>query len=55
MFLTLMIAHHKGGLEMAEALLERSDYPSVTALARGVVTVQTTEISVMEAMLAARS
>jgi uncharacterized protein (DUF305 family) len=55
MFLTLMIAHHRGGLEMAEALLERSDYPSVTALARGVVTVQTTEISVMEAMLAARS
>ena len=55
MFLTLMIAHHKGGIEMAEALLERSDYPSVTALARGVVTVQTTEISVMEAMLAARS
>jgi uncharacterized protein (DUF305 family) len=55
MFLTLMIAHHKGGIEMAEALLERSDYPSVTALARGVITVQTTEISVMEAMLADRS
>jgi uncharacterized protein (DUF305 family) len=55
LFLTLMIAHHKGGIEMAEALLERSDYPSVTALAQGVVTVQTTEISVMEAMLAERS
>ncbi|PRY65970.1 uncharacterized protein (DUF305 family) [Glaciihabitans tibetensis] len=53
-FLTLMIEHHKGGLVMAEALLERSDYRPIVALARGVVTVQTTEISVMEAMLAAR-
>jgi uncharacterized protein (DUF305 family) len=54
-FLTLMIAHHKGGLEMAEALLDRSDYRPVVQLARGIVEVQTTEISVMEAMLAARA
>jgi uncharacterized protein (DUF305 family) len=54
-FLTLMIAHHKGGLEMAEALLDRSDYRPVVQLATGVVTVQTTEISVMEAMLAERA
>jgi uncharacterized protein (DUF305 family) len=53
-FLELMIAHHKGGIVMADALLERSDYRPVVQLATGVVTVQTTEISVMEAMLAAR-
>lgn len=54
-FLELMIAHHKGGLEMAEALLDRSDYRPVVALANGVIAAQTSEISVMEAMLAARS
>lgn len=54
-FLELMIAHHEGALDMAEAILDRSDYRPVVALANGVVAAQTSEISVMEAMLAARS
>lgn len=54
-FLTLMIAHHKGGIEMAQALLERSTYPSVVALAKGVITAQTSEIGLMQDMLTARS
>jgi uncharacterized protein (DUF305 family) len=54
-FLTLMIAHHIGGVEMAEALLDRSDYRSVTTLARGVVAAQTGEIGMMETLLAART
>ncbi|WP_213815637.1 DUF305 domain-containing protein [Glaciihabitans sp. dw_435] len=54
-YLTLMIAHHKGGIEMAQALLDRSTYPSVVALAKGVITAQTSEIGLMQDMLAARS
>jgi uncharacterized protein (DUF305 family) len=54
-FLELMIAHHEGGIDMAEALLDRSDYRPVVALATGVIQAQTSEISVMEAMLSERS
>lgn len=54
-FLELMIAHHKGALDMAEAVLDRSDYRPIVALATGVISAQESEISVMEAMLAARS
>jgi uncharacterized protein (DUF305 family) len=54
-FLELMIAHHRGGLDMAEALLDRSDYRPVVALATGVIAAQTSEIAVMEGMLAERS
>ena len=53
-FLTLMIAHHKGGVEMAEAVLDRSDNRVVTALATGIVQAQTSEIELMEGMLAKR-
>lgn len=54
-FLTLMIAHHAGGVEMAQAVLERSSNRVVTDLARSVVAAQTSEITVMQGMLAARS
>jgi uncharacterized protein (DUF305 family) len=53
-YLTLMIAHHQGGIDMAQALLDRSDYPSTAAFARGVVSVQASEIVTMKQMLAAR-
>jgi len=53
-FLELMIAHHKGGVEMAEAVLARSNNTVVTDLARAIVKAQVSEISVMESMLAAR-
>jgi Uncharacterized protein conserved in bacteria len=55
LFLRLMIAHHKGAIEMARAVLTRSDYPSVRAFADSVVRSQTAEIDAMTAMLTERS
>lgn len=52
-FLELMIAHHQGGVDMAEAVLARSTNPLVTPLARNVVRVQQSEIEYMESLLAA--
>lgn len=54
-FLELMIAHHEGALEMAEAVLARSDDEVVVPFATSVVTSQTAEIALMTSMLAARS
>ncbi|WP_240605891.1 DUF305 domain-containing protein [Planctomonas deserti] len=51
-FLELMIAHHRGGVEMAEAVLDRSTNELVTPLARNVVLVQQGEIDYMESLLA---
>jgi uncharacterized protein (DUF305 family) len=51
-FLELMIAHHQGGVDMAESILERSRDPLVTPLARNVVRVQQSEIEYMESLLA---
>lgn len=53
-FLRLMIDHHRGGVEMAEAVLERTDERVVTSLARAIVRSQTAEISYLEELLAAR-
>jgi uncharacterized protein (DUF305 family) len=55
MFLELMIAHHRGAVEMAEAVLARSDYPVVVSLAESIVASQESEIALMEDMLAERS
>ena len=54
MFLQLMIAHHKGGVDMADALLDRSDFPVVTDLAGSMAKAQQSEIQLMEDLLAAR-
>ncbi|MEV1132297.1 DUF305 domain-containing protein [Agromyces sp. NPDC049794] len=54
-FLELMIAHHDGALEMAEAVLARSTDDVVVPFATSVVASQTSEIALMEEMLAARS
>ncbi|KGN38013.1 DUF305 domain-containing protein [Knoellia subterranea] len=54
-FLTLMIAHHKGGVQMAEAVLTRSDRDEVVTLAGAMKQAQTAEITTMEQMLAARA
>jgi uncharacterized protein (DUF305 family) len=51
-FLELMIAHHRGGVEMAEAILDRSTDPLVTPLARNIVRAQTSEIEYMKSLLA---
>ena len=54
-YLTLMIAHHKGGVAMAQAVLDRSTRPEVRNLAQGMVNAQSSEITTMTTMLQARS
>lgn len=55
MFLELMIAHHEGAVEMAEAALARSSYPVVASLAESIVASQQSELDLMTGMLAERS
>lgn len=55
LFLELMIEHHKGGVEMAKAVLERSTQRVVVDLASGIVAAQESEIALMTDMLAQRS
>jgi uncharacterized protein (DUF305 family) len=55
LWLQLMIDHHVGGVEMAEAVLARSTDPLVTRLANGVVMLQQKEIDYMTELLDARS
>ncbi|MGA1836332.1 DUF305 domain-containing protein [Herbiconiux sp. 11R-BC] len=54
LFLQLMIAHHLGGVEMAEAVIARSTNPDVVALAKSMAFAQTGEIEYMRTLLAAR-
>jgi uncharacterized protein (DUF305 family) len=54
LFLELMTAHHLGGVEMAEAVLARTELPLVTNLANGMVTLQSKEIDYMRELLEAR-
>lgn len=55
LFLRLMIAHHRGGVVMADALLDRSDDEVVTTFARTMRTAQQNEITQMQTMLSARA
>jgi uncharacterized protein (DUF305 family) len=52
LFLTLMIAHHRGGLEMAEGVLARTTVPQVVTMANGIIVSQQADIDAMQAMLA---
>jgi len=54
MFLRLMIAHHRGGVTMAEAVLTRTDHDRVRRLARTMVDGQRAEIAQMNVMLRQR-
>ncbi|MEV2276323.1 DUF305 domain-containing protein [Nocardiopsis sp. NPDC049922] len=54
MFLELMIAHHEGGIDMAEVAVELGGEELVTDLAQGMADAQVKEIEAMEAMLADR-
>jgi uncharacterized protein (DUF305 family) len=54
LFLQLMIAHHRGGVNMAEAVLERTDHARVRRLAQTMVNGQTSEITLMNEMLQKR-
>lgn len=53
-FLTLMIAHHQGAVDMAEAVLDRSSNSVVDSFATSVVQSQVSEIELMQTMLAKR-
>jgi uncharacterized protein (DUF305 family) len=53
LFLELMIPHHESGLEMADAVLARTDVPQVVSLATGIRRAQRAEIVVMQDLLAA--
>ena len=46
-----MIPHHRGGVEMANAILERTQLPEVRALAQSIVDSQMSEIALMELLL----
>jgi uncharacterized protein (DUF305 family) len=50
-FLRLMIAHHEAGIEMAQAILQRTDIEQVKLLAQSIVNAQRAEIDVMQRML----
>ena len=54
LFLELMIPHHEGGLEMADAVLARTDVAQVVSLATGIRNAQRAEIVVMQDLLAGR-
>ena len=54
-FLVIMIAHHRGAIEMADAVLDRSTNATVRAFATSVVLSQESEIELMTGMLAERS
>ncbi|MBM6403274.1 DUF305 domain-containing protein [Phycicoccus sp. CSK15P-2] len=53
-FLRLMIAHHEGGVDMAKAALADATTDEVRTLADAIDRAQTTEITLMETMLADR-
>jgi uncharacterized protein (DUF305 family) len=51
LFLQLMIPHHRGGVAMANAILERTKLPEVRTLAQFIVDSQTSEITLMQSLL----
>lgn len=53
-FLTLMIAHHQGAVEMADAALDRASNASVLAFSASVKRSQAAEIDLMTGMLSER-
>ena len=51
MFLTMMIEHHEGAIEMAQTEQADGEFPDATALAEDIETAQTEEIQTMQALL----
>ena len=51
LFLELMIDHHQGAVEMADAVLALSDDPDVTSLAGSIVQSQTAELKLLRELL----
>ena len=54
-FITMMIPHHQGAVDMAKALLLQTQDPELRNLAQGIITEQQNEIRLMQAWLARRS
>ena len=54
-FLRLLIAHHTGGIAMAQAAVADARTPEVKALAGAIAESQTSDVQLLEQMLAARS
>ena len=54
LWLRLMVAHHRGGIDMAQAALDLVEDASEKNLAQGIVESQTSEIEYMNALLAKR-
>lgn len=51
-FVTMMIPHHQGAVDMAKALLLYNNDPELKNLAQGIITEQQNEIRLMQAWLA---
>jgi uncharacterized protein (DUF305 family) len=47
-FLSEMIVHHQGAVEMAQAVLKNSKRPELVKLANDIITAQTNEIDMMK-------
>lgn len=54
LFLQLMTRHHIAGVEMAEAIIDRSDQDDIVELAESMIRVQGAEIEIMNQFLEAR-
>lgn len=53
-YVELMIAHHKGAIEMARAVLDRSENRVVVELAENIIASQQSEVDYLNSLLAAR-
>lgn len=51
LFLTQMIAHHKGAITMAQREIDNGRFPAAVELARSIVTTQQAEITTMQGVL----
>ena len=51
LFLQLMIEHHRGAIEMAQAELDQGADPRATQLAQTIIDTQRAEITEMETLL----
>ncbi len=55
MWLTMMVEHHEGAVDMGRAELAKGENPEVRKLAQSIITSQTAEIATMKAMADARA
>lgn len=51
MFLTMMVEHHEGAVEMATTEKAKGEYKDATAMAGDIITAQNAEISEMKKLL----